>query len=84
MEEIQDIVRSIVKGCNAGGVPVSEILAAFVAKTVNYFFLSFLNLILPRLGCGGKCIIFRVGQSNFTRKERRSYSSKYREIARAR
>ncbi len=35
MDEIKDIIKSIVKGCNQGGVVVSEILAAFVAKTVS-------------------------------------------------
>jgi hypothetical protein len=35
MEEIKDIVQSIVKGCGQGGVEVSEILAAFVARTVS-------------------------------------------------
>jgi hypothetical protein len=35
MDEIRDIVSSIVRGCNHGGIPVSEVLAAFVAKTVS-------------------------------------------------
>lgn len=35
MDDIQDIVSSIVRGCNHGGQEVSEILAAFVAKTVR-------------------------------------------------
>ena len=34
MDDIQDIVQSIVRGCGHGGQEVSEILAAFVAKTV--------------------------------------------------
>lgn len=36
MDEIKDIIKSIVKGCAQGGVVVSEILAAFVAKTVSH------------------------------------------------
>lgn len=36
MEEIKDIVVSIVRGCSHGGQPVTEILAAFVAKTVFF------------------------------------------------
>lgn len=35
MEEIKDIVQSIVKGCAHGGLQVSEILAAYVARTVS-------------------------------------------------
>jgi hypothetical protein len=37
MDEIKDIIHSIVKGCGQGGINVSEILAAFVAKTVRPF-----------------------------------------------
>lgn len=37
MNEIRDVVLSIVKGCGQGGVEVSEILAAFVARTVMLF-----------------------------------------------
>jgi hypothetical protein len=37
MEEIKDIVQNIVRGCGQGGVQISEILAAFVAKTVCVF-----------------------------------------------
>ena len=36
MDEIQDIVNSIVKGCSHGGMQVSDVLAAFIAKTVIY------------------------------------------------
>ena len=36
MDEIQDIVNSIVKGCSHGGIQVSDVLAAFIAKTVVY------------------------------------------------
>jgi hypothetical protein len=36
MDDIQDIVASIVRGCSHGGQEVSQILAAFVAKTVCY------------------------------------------------
>lgn len=36
-DDIQDIVTSIVRGCNHGGHEVSEILAAFVAKTVKFY-----------------------------------------------
>ena len=35
MEEIQDIVTSIVKGCGHGGFVCSDVLAAFIAKTVS-------------------------------------------------
>ena len=38
MEEIKDIVISIVRGCLHGGVKVPELLAAFIAKTVYNFF----------------------------------------------
>jgi hypothetical protein len=34
MEEIKDIIATIVRGCAQGGVIVSEVLAAFVARTV--------------------------------------------------
>lgn len=34
MDEIQDIVNSIVKGCSHGGMQVSDVLAAFIAKTI--------------------------------------------------
>jgi hypothetical protein len=37
MEEIKDIVISIVRGCLHGGVKVPELLAAFIAKTVYNF-----------------------------------------------
>jgi hypothetical protein len=38
MNEIHDIVTTIVKGCARGGIEVSDILAAFTAQTVNTFF----------------------------------------------
>ena len=47
MEEIKDVVQRIVQGCAHGGLVVSEVLAAFVARTVKHaaaFFL--LNLAL--------------------------------------
>ena len=34
MEEIKDVVDSIVRGCALGGMEVPELLAAFVARTV--------------------------------------------------
>ena len=34
MDDIKEIVASIVKGCKQGGLDVSEVLAAFVARTV--------------------------------------------------
>ncbi len=34
MDEIKDIVQTIVKGCAQGGMQVPDILAAFVARTV--------------------------------------------------
>lgn len=36
MEEIKDVVQRIVGGCSRGGVVVSDVLAAFVARTVSY------------------------------------------------
>jgi len=35
MDEIRDIVVSIVRGCAQGGTQVSEVLAAYVARTVR-------------------------------------------------
>lgn len=35
MDDIKDIVQSIVKGCGQGGLQTSEILAAYVARTVS-------------------------------------------------
>ena len=34
MEEIRDIVTSIVKGCKLGGIEIQDVLAAFVARTI--------------------------------------------------
>eukprot|EP01036_Dinobryon_divergens_P026136 gene26135-34748_t len=34
MDEIKDIIQRIIKGCGVAGLEVSEILAAFVARTV--------------------------------------------------
>lgn len=34
MDDIKDIVSTIVRGCAQGGIVVSEVLAAFVARTV--------------------------------------------------
>lgn len=34
MEEINEIVKSIVKGCAKAGIEVSDVLAAFVARTI--------------------------------------------------
>jgi hypothetical protein len=36
MDEIKDIVNSIVRGCAHGGVVIPETLAAFVARTVIF------------------------------------------------
>lgn len=36
MDGIQDLVRSVVRQCASRGVSVSEVLAAFVARTVSY------------------------------------------------
>jgi len=36
MEEIRDIVKTIVRGCSQGGVVVRDVLAAFVARTVSW------------------------------------------------
>jgi len=44
MEEIKDIVNTIVRGCAQGGVIVKDVLAAFVARTVCIF--SLLSLLL--------------------------------------
>ena len=35
MDEIQELVRKIVRRCASRGVTVSEVLAAFVARTVS-------------------------------------------------
>ena len=35
MDEIQELVRKIVRQCASRGVTVSEVLAAFVARTVS-------------------------------------------------
>ena len=37
MNEIKDIVNGIVRGCSRGGVEVTEVLAAFIARTVSSF-----------------------------------------------
>lgn len=34
MDDIKDIIGTIVRGCAQGGIIVSEVLAAFVARTV--------------------------------------------------
>ena len=44
MEDIKDIVLSIVKGCEHTGVDVPEVLAAFVARTVLMCFVCFLKI----------------------------------------
>ena len=57
MEEIKDIIGTIVRGCAQGGVVVSDVLAAFVARTVQTFsffhLLSFslLPSLFPSLDC---------------------------------
>ena len=35
MDDIKDVVHSIVRGCEQTGVEVPEVLAAFVARTVS-------------------------------------------------
>ena len=35
MEEIKDVVKRIVDGCAQGGENVSDIMAAFIARTVS-------------------------------------------------
>ncbi len=40
MDEIKDIVNSIVKGCSQGGLVVPDVLAGFVARTVCSLLLS--------------------------------------------
>lgn len=35
MDEIQELVRKVVRQCASRGVTVSEVLAAFVARTVS-------------------------------------------------
>lgn len=35
MDDIKDIVQSIVRGCRQAGVDIPDILAAFVARTVT-------------------------------------------------
>ncbi len=34
MDDIKDIVSTIVRGCAQGGLEVSDVLAAFIARTV--------------------------------------------------
>lgn len=48
MDDIKDIIGTIVRGCAQGGVIVSDVLAAFVARTVNnflFFLVSFLTFL---------------------------------------
>jgi hypothetical protein len=45
MDDIKDIVDRIVGGCAQGGVTVTDILAAFVARTVRTIFLELIVLI---------------------------------------
>lgn len=45
MEEIKDVVSRIVAGCEHGGVAVSDILAAFVARTVRFLYLLVVYII---------------------------------------
>jgi hypothetical protein len=53
MEDIKDIIGTIVRGCAQGGVVVSEVLAAFVARTVRMkLFLFFVTIVL--IDCGIK------------------------------
>ena len=54
MDEIQDVVNSIIKGCSHGGIEVSDVLAAFIAKTVmeylSYVFVfTFISNIAPHV-----------------------------------
>jgi hypothetical protein len=50
MEDIKDIIGTIVRGCAQGGVVVSEVLAAFVARTVRMkLFLFFCDDCFDRL-----------------------------------
>ena len=35
MDEIKDVIQRIIKGCGVAGLDVSEILSAFVARTVS-------------------------------------------------
>lgn len=37
MDDIKDIIGTIVRGCAQGGVVVPEVLAAFVARTVGIY-----------------------------------------------
>lgn len=34
MEDIKEIVTNIIRGCSRGGVDVSPVLAAFIARTI--------------------------------------------------
>ena len=40
MEEIRDVVDKVVRGCAKCGVVIDDVLAAFVARTVSYPFMS--------------------------------------------
>jgi hypothetical protein len=44
MEDIKDIIGTIVRGCAQGGVIVPEVLAAFVARTVSSFYSTTTNI----------------------------------------
>lgn len=60
MDEIKDIVTSIVKGCSQGGLVVPEILAAFVARTVSD---TLRSVVLPHHLTGLYLIITSVVRS---------------------
>ena len=47
MEDIKDIVDSIVRGCALGGIEIPELLAAFVARTIVESNASSFSLIIP-------------------------------------
>ena len=36
MDEIRDVVNSVVRGCSKVGVEVPDVLAAFIARTVRF------------------------------------------------
>ena len=46
MEDIKDVVNSIVKGCEQTGIEVPEVLAAFVARTVSMSYIMISRLLM--------------------------------------
>jgi hypothetical protein len=51
MEEIKDIIQTIVRGSQQGGVIVSDILAAFVARTVSFVVVACVHPLIALRHC---------------------------------